>query len=89
VLGRSRADGIFLVPEYRGSSMAAILDEVRGGLHEVISFADWDAFCASGSPAQFLPDVDPGSAATDPVHVGHDRAAEGRRPASPRDRQQR
>jgi hypothetical protein len=29
VLGQSRADGIFLVPEYRGSAMAEMLDAVR------------------------------------------------------------
>ena len=65
VLGQSRAHGIFLVPEYRGSPMAAILEGVRGelpSLREVVSFADWDAFCATGSPGE-LPDVAPGSAA--------------------------
>jgi acyl-CoA synthetase (AMP-forming)/AMP-acid ligase II len=66
VLGQSRADGIFLVPEYRGSAMAAMLDGIRGelpALREVVSFADWEAFCASGSPTERLPDVDPGDAA--------------------------
>lgn len=66
VLGQSRADGIFLVPEYRGSAMAEMLDAVRGelpGLREVVSFADWDTFCASGSATQRLPRVDPGDAA--------------------------
>jgi non-ribosomal peptide synthetase component E (peptide arylation enzyme) len=64
VLGQSRADGIFLVPEYRGTDMARMLDALRGDLpllREVISFADWDTFCASGSPAERLPDVDPGT----------------------------
>jgi acyl-CoA synthetase (AMP-forming)/AMP-acid ligase II len=61
VLGQSRADGIFLVPEYRGSAMAKMVEEVRGDLREVISFADWDAFC--DAPARSLPDVDPGAAA--------------------------
>jgi len=62
VLGQSRADGVFLVPEYRGIAMAQLLDSVRGHLpllREVVSFADWDAFCASGSPTERLPDVDP------------------------------
>jgi acyl-CoA synthetase (AMP-forming)/AMP-acid ligase II len=66
VLGQSRADGIFLVPEYRGTDMARMLDALRGELpllREVVSFADWDTFCASGSPAERLPDVDPGDAA--------------------------
>jgi acyl-CoA synthetase (AMP-forming)/AMP-acid ligase II len=66
VLGQSRADGIFLVPEYRGTAMAETLDGVRDelpALREAVSFADWDEFCASGSPSERLPDVDPGSAA--------------------------
>jgi acyl-CoA synthetase (AMP-forming)/AMP-acid ligase II len=61
VLGQSRADGIFLVPSYRGSPMAEMLEEVRGDLRDVISFADWDAFC--DAPPRRLPDVDPGAAA--------------------------
>jgi acyl-CoA synthetase (AMP-forming)/AMP-acid ligase II len=32
VLGQSRTDGIFLVPEYRGSATAEMLDAVRGEL---------------------------------------------------------
>jgi acyl-CoA synthetase (AMP-forming)/AMP-acid ligase II len=66
VLGQSRADGIFLVPEYRGTDMAGMLDALRGELpllREVVSFADWDTFCAGGSPAETLPDVDPRDAA--------------------------
>src|SRR3954454_20503354 len=41
VLGQSRADGIFLVPEYRGTAMAELLASVRGdlpALREVVSF---------------------------------------------------
>jgi acyl-CoA synthetase (AMP-forming)/AMP-acid ligase II len=66
VLGQSRADGIFLVPEYRGTPMAEMLDALRGDLpklREVVSFAEWAAFCASASAAERLPDVDPGDAA--------------------------
>jgi acyl-CoA synthetase (AMP-forming)/AMP-acid ligase II len=66
VLGHSRADGIFLVPEYRGTAMAESLGSVRGdlpALREVVSFADWEAFCSSGSPTERLPAVDPGDAA--------------------------
>jgi acyl-CoA synthetase (AMP-forming)/AMP-acid ligase II len=66
VLGQSRADGIFLVPEYRGTDMAGMLDGIRGelpSLREVVSFSDWEAFCASGSPSERLPDVDPRDAA--------------------------
>jgi fatty-acyl-CoA synthase len=66
VPGQSRAGGIFLVPEYRGTDMIGMLDALRGRLpllREVVSFADWDTFCASGPPAERLPDVDPRDAA--------------------------
>ncbi|HEX6021454.1 MAG TPA: AMP-binding protein [Solirubrobacter sp.] len=60
VLGQSRADGIFLVPEYRGSPMAEMLERVRGDL-EVILFDEWEAFCEA--PPVPLPDVDAVAAA--------------------------
>jgi fatty acid CoA ligase FadD9 len=66
VLGHSRSDGIFYVPDFQGLRMAPILAEIEGELpqlREKVSFADWEAFCASGSSTQALPDVDPGSAA--------------------------
>jgi long-subunit acyl-CoA synthetase (AMP-forming) len=40
VLAQSRADGIFLLPEYRGTRMVEMLDSVRRelpGLREVVS----------------------------------------------------
>src|SRR4051812_25790730 len=64
VLGQSRAAGLFLIPSYRGTEMAALLDGVRGelpALREVVSFADWECFVASGSSE--LPEVEPASAA--------------------------
>jgi fatty-acyl-CoA synthase len=60
VLGQSKANGVFLIPEYRGTRLDLLLDEVRGGLpalREVVSFTDWADFTASGSPAQTLPVV--------------------------------
>src|SRR5580698_8220967 len=60
VLGQSRANGIFLIPEYRGARLDLLLDEVRGGLpalREVVPFTAWADFTASGSPAQALPVV--------------------------------
>ena len=66
VLGQSRADGIFFVRDYRGSAMAEMLDGIRGelpALREAVSFDEWEAFYASGSPTEPLPDVDPGAAA--------------------------
>jgi acyl-CoA synthetase (AMP-forming)/AMP-acid ligase II len=62
VLGRSRADGIFLVPQYRASRMAEMVEQVRGdlpALREVVSFADWEAFCAEAAPDRALPAVSP------------------------------
>ncbi len=61
VLDRSRAAGIFLVPQFR-SPMAAYLDEVRAdlpALRDVVWFTEWDAFLASGDPATALPEVTP------------------------------
>jgi acyl-CoA synthetase (AMP-forming)/AMP-acid ligase II len=68
VLKQSRAQGIFLVPAYRGNPMASTVEELRGELPElrdVILFSDWSSFCASGSPTQPLPEVRP----TDPVQI--------------------
>ena len=62
VLGQSRAAGIFLVPEFRGNPMAASLEAVRTELpevREVIPFADFKSFCASGSQSQRLPEAEP------------------------------
>jgi acyl-CoA synthetase (AMP-forming)/AMP-acid ligase II len=62
VLGQSQADGIFLVPAYRANPMAEIVEQVRGdlpALREVVSFADWEAFCAGAVPDQDLPRVSP------------------------------
>jgi fatty-acyl-CoA synthase len=61
VLGQSQADGIFLVPAYRGSPMAEMVQQVRGdlpALREVVLFADWEAFCAEGAPDRTLPEPD-------------------------------
>ncbi|MDT5065822.1 MAG: fatty acid CoA ligase FadD9 [Mycobacterium sp.] len=66
VLRHSRSDGIFYTPEFQGLRMAEILEEIEGDLptlREKVSFTDWEAFCASGSPTEPLPDVDPGAAA--------------------------
>ena len=63
---QSGAVGLFLVSEYRGSHMAAFLNEVRPdlpALREVVPFAEWEAFCASGSLTERLPDVAPDDAA--------------------------
>jgi fatty-acyl-CoA synthase len=65
VLGHSRARGIVLATEHRGTSLPSILASVRDqlpDLHEVIEFGEWDRLCASGSGGT-LPEVDPGSAA--------------------------
>ena len=62
VLGQSQAAGVFLVPSYRGSRMAEMVERLRGdlpALREVVSFADWDAFCAEAAPDRTLPAVSP------------------------------
>jgi acyl-CoA synthetase (AMP-forming)/AMP-acid ligase II len=66
VLGQSQADGIFLVPAHHASPMAKIVQQVSGNLpalREVVSLADWEAFCAEAAPDQALPAVTPGAPA--------------------------
>jgi acyl-CoA synthetase (AMP-forming)/AMP-acid ligase II len=66
VLDQSQADGIFLIPAYRGSQMAEMLRQVRAdlpALREVISFTDWESFCAGAAPDRALPPVNPKAAA--------------------------
>src|SRR3954452_334227 len=77
VLGQSRADGIFLVPEYRGVAMAEMLGALRGelpALREAVSFEDWGEFCAGGAPSERLPKVDPG----DPAQIQYTSGTTGR-----------
>jgi acyl-CoA synthetase (AMP-forming)/AMP-acid ligase II len=62
VLGQSRASGIFLVPEYRGTRLEDLLAAVRErlpALREVVPFPDWETFVTSGSPTERLPRVSP------------------------------
>jgi acyl-CoA synthetase (AMP-forming)/AMP-acid ligase II len=66
VLGQSQADGIFLIPAYRGSQMGEMVRQVRAdlpALREVISFTDWESFCAEAAPDRALPAVNPQAAA--------------------------
>ena len=66
VLGQSRAAGIFLLPEFRGSPMASFLEQVQPDLpelREVVLLTEWEAFVAGGSATQALPDVAPGDPA--------------------------
>jgi fatty-acyl-CoA synthase len=59
-LGQSRSAGIFLVPEYRGTPIAAFLHEIRPRLpelREAICLGDWQDFLALGSPTERLPEV--------------------------------
>jgi len=65
-LRQSKARGIFFVPFYRGNPMAEwVAEAVRELplLRETISLADWDAFRASGSRQQRMPEVSPDSVA--------------------------
>jgi fatty-acyl-CoA synthase len=68
VLRQSRAAGVFLVPEFRGSPMASFLDQVRAELpelREVVSFGHWAPFVASASGGERLPTVRP----SDPAQI--------------------
>jgi fatty-acyl-CoA synthase len=58
VLGQSGVRGVFLADGPGGSLLAGISERLPE-LREVISFGDWDAFCAAGSGGGPLPDVDP------------------------------
>ena len=62
VLAQSTAAGVFIVDEFRGFDMRAMIDEIRDelpALREVISFSDWGAFLDTSDPARELPEVAP------------------------------
>ena len=62
VLGQSRAAGLFLVRDYRGNSMAALLEEARPGLEHlrhVFFFDEWDDFMSGVRDGDELPEVRP------------------------------
>jgi fatty-acyl-CoA synthase len=66
VLSQSQSVGVFLVDEYRGTSLVSIVEAVRPqlpSLREVIRFSEFARFSASGSPGQPLPPVAPGDVA--------------------------
>ena len=68
VLAHSRARGLFLAADHRGSSLPALLAQVRDrlpDLREVIPLSQWASFCALGSAARPLPAVDP----ADPAQI--------------------
>jgi acyl-CoA synthetase (AMP-forming)/AMP-acid ligase II len=52
VLGQSRAVGLFLVPEYRGTDLLALLEQVRptlSALREEVLLTDWAPFTSGGA----------------------------------------
>ncbi|MEM8618637.1 MAG: AMP-binding protein [Actinomycetota bacterium] len=63
VLNQSRAAALFVVPDFRGNPMQAVAEEVAPAcpeLREIISFADWDEFVATGDDTSIeLPAVTP------------------------------
>ncbi len=68
VLRQSRAVGLLHDDVYRGSSLTAIVEEVRPDLpdlRDTVCFDDWDAFLASGDPTTPLPEVSP----DDPMQI--------------------
>ena len=65
VLANSGAQGLFMLPGYRGTDMRATLAGIRAELprlREVIPLPEWDRWCASGEGGT-LPEVDPASPA--------------------------
>jgi fatty-acyl-CoA synthase len=66
VLRHSRARGVIVAREHRGSPLAEMVAGLRTRLpemRELIVLNDWASFCASGLPDQRLPEVDPGQPA--------------------------
>ncbi len=62
VLNQSKAKALFCVDLFRGNPMLATATEVQAEcpeLREIIRFAEWDAFLASGDPSTELPAVAP------------------------------
>jgi fatty-acyl-CoA synthase len=68
VLRQSGAVGLFLIESYRGVDLGEIVASVRTEtpiLRDLIDFADWPEFLASGDPDREFPPVEP----TDPVQI--------------------
>jgi fatty-acyl-CoA synthase len=66
VLANSGAQGLFMLPGYRGTDMQATLAGIRDGLprlREVVLLTEWDAFLSSAKPGTGLPDAGPGDPA--------------------------
>lgn len=69
VLGHSRANAVFMVPEYRGNDMVGMLRSLRPdlpGLRTVVLADEWDAFVGSGTSHR-APLPDPSS--DDPAQI--------------------
>jgi fatty-acyl-CoA synthase len=63
VLRQSQASGLFFAPEYRGTDLAAIVDELRPGLpglRETWSFSEWGRFVEPAGASVELPATHPG-----------------------------
>jgi fatty-acyl-CoA synthase len=66
VLVNSGAQGLFMLPGYRGTDMRATLAGIRDGLpqlREVLLFTEWDEFLSSGTHRTVLPGASPDDAA--------------------------
>ncbi|HUN35653.1 MAG TPA: AMP-binding protein [Trebonia sp.] len=62
VLANSGAQGLFMLPGYRGTDMQATLAGIRAelpGLREVVLLTAWDEFLSSGRPGTDLPGAGP------------------------------
>jgi fatty-acyl-CoA synthase len=66
VLVNSGAQGLFMLPGYRGTDMRATLAGIRDGLpqlREVLLLTEWDEFLSSGTHRTVLPGASPDDAA--------------------------
>ena len=62
VLNQSQAKALFCVDSFRGHQMLSIAQEVQAdcpALTDIVRFAEWEAFLASGDDSVTLPEVAP------------------------------
>ena len=92
VLRTSHSVGLFHMAQFRGNPMTATVENVRpalADLREVVSFADWAEFVATGEADTRAARRHPRRRRADPVHFRHHRLPQGRAAAPPRAGQQR
>lgn len=63
ILEQSKATGLFHTSKFRGTDMQAVVDEIGGGVRQVLCFDHWQKEVAAFSGDIKLPNVDPMDAA--------------------------